>query len=92
MAWEETQIFLLLWLTVLANFMYFGFNHPEGFLWGFLLGIQSIPYGAALATSVASSMPTIQLRLPWRSRRYLLRWRLAQRRRSMGASGNRVSS
>jgi exo-beta-1,3-glucanase (GH17 family)/cellulose synthase/poly-beta-1,6-N-acetylglucosamine synthase-like glycosyltransferase len=92
MAWEETQIFLLLWLTVLANFIFFGFNHPEGFLWGFLLGIQSIPYGAALATSVASSMPTIQIRLPWRSRRYLLRWRLAQRRRSLGSAGNRVSS
>ncbi len=64
MAWEETQIFLLLLVSAIASFWFFGPHNPEGTLWAVLLLVQSIPYGAALATSMASCMPRLDLVLP----------------------------
>lgn len=80
MAWEETQIFLLLWLCALLTWWRFGLSSPEALLWGLLLAVQALPYGAALATSLANCAPRAHLYLPqlgsvlprWRSG--MLRW------------------
>ena len=64
MAMEETQIFILLWASAAASVWFFGIHNPEGMLWASLLLVQSIPYGAALATSMASSMPRLHQMAP----------------------------
>ena len=82
MAWEETQIFGLLLLSAGASVWFFGSDHPEGMLWAALLLVQSIPYGAALATSMASCMPRLNLGVPKFSsmRRW---WHIVPRRTPM---------
>ncbi len=60
MAWEETQVFLLLVLTVGAFLWQAGAQSPDALLWAALLAVQSFPYGAALVTSLTSSMPRLR--------------------------------
>ncbi|BCR06045.1 glycosyl transferase [Desulfuromonas versatilis] len=85
MAWEETQIMLLLWLTAVASLWFFGLDNVEGLLWAALLLVQSIPYASALLTSLASTLPRVHLVLP-RFGSGLLRmlWNPRPRRTPMG--------
>ncbi|WP_305044857.1 glycosyltransferase [Geoalkalibacter sp.] len=76
MAWEEWQICALLWLSAGATWWRFGLGSPEALLWGVLLLVQSLPYGAALLTSMANCMPTAHLRVA--------RWLTLARRSSLG--------
>ena len=69
--------YVLLWASAAASVWFFGADNPEGLLWAALLIVQSLPYGAALLTSMAGSMPRLHqavprffgfLARPWRPR------------------------
>ena len=63
----------------------FGWDTPQAVLWAVLLLVQAFPYGAALMTSLAGSMPRLHLVLPqlgtsaWR-----WWWQLGERRTPLG--------
>ena len=84
MAWEEWQIGFLLWACALAVVWRFGVSSPEALLWASLLLVQSLPYGAALLTSLANCIPSAHPKMAqWRSalrvRRRLVRMRIRRR-------------
>ena len=70
MAWEELQLLLLLWLAGGAVLWRFGADNPEALLWLGLMGVQSLPYLAAVYTSLANTVPGLHP-LRWRLKRYL---------------------
>lgn len=51
-----------LWLAAAAIVAVFGHENRDAFLWAGLLVVQSLPYLAALATSMINVMPAIRLR------------------------------
>jgi hypothetical protein len=54
---EESTILALLGLGALAIFFRYGTDDVEALLWIALLGVQSLPYVASLATSMVNAMP-----------------------------------
>lgn len=56
-AWEESQMLLLLWAAIIGVGYRFGLDHQEALVWMAMLGIQSIPYLAALLVSLISTLP-----------------------------------
>lgn len=81
MAWEELQIFSLIWIMVVANFWRFGTHHHEARLWGALLAVQSLPYLAAMLTSLASTLPQFHIALAGMGQRALGRVWISRKRR-----------
>lgn len=73
MAWEEAQILTLLLFTAVVFLWRYGMTSGDALLWAGLLTVQAFPYAAALATSIAGSMPRLHLVLPER-RSAALRW------------------
>jgi len=65
MAREESCMLLMLLVTQLAVVYRFGADNLNAVLWLALLAIQSLPYAAALITSMANCFP--RLRAPLRS-------------------------
>jgi exo-beta-1,3-glucanase (GH17 family)/cellulose synthase/poly-beta-1,6-N-acetylglucosamine synthase-like glycosyltransferase len=70
MAWEELQLLVLLWLAGGAVLWRFGADNREALLWLVLMGVQSLPYLAALYTSLANSVPGM-LPLRWHFKEYI---------------------
>ncbi|MEW6218424.1 MAG: glycosyltransferase [Thermodesulfobacteriota bacterium] len=72
MAWEELELFGILWLSALCILFRYGLDFPEAVLWSAVLIVQSAPYGSALATSLANAMPQLSWRrllaVDWRRR------------------------
>jgi hypothetical protein len=59
---EEIALMLGLWGAALAIVIAFGHENRDAFLWAGLLAVQSLPYLAALATSMINVMPALRLR------------------------------
>jgi hypothetical protein len=57
MAWQEMALFGLALVAALATFAAYGPYNQEAKLWIIMLLVQSIPYGAALATSLVAALP-----------------------------------
>ncbi len=57
MAAEELTMLGLLWGGCIAVLAVYGPNHPEALLWATVLAVQSLPYVAALALSMANAFP-----------------------------------
>jgi hypothetical protein len=58
MAGEELTMMALLWSAALAIVLMFGTYHVEAMLWVSVLLVQSSPYLAALALSLANAFPS----------------------------------
>jgi exo-beta-1,3-glucanase (GH17 family)/cellulose synthase/poly-beta-1,6-N-acetylglucosamine synthase-like glycosyltransferase len=58
MAREESLAMVALWLASLGTVLRFGVQGAEVTLWAVVLVAQSLPYAAALATSLANALPT----------------------------------
>ncbi len=58
---EEIGLMLGLWGAALAIVIVFGHENRDAFLWAGLLAVQSLPYLAALATSMINVMPALRL-------------------------------
>ena len=69
MAWEETQMLILVWLAASAVLLRYGLENQEALIWVGLLLVQSIPYLAALVSSLVNSMPTLSVVSPSRNKR-----------------------
>jgi cellulose synthase/poly-beta-1,6-N-acetylglucosamine synthase-like glycosyltransferase/exo-beta-1,3-glucanase (GH17 family) len=59
---EEIGLMLGLWLTALGIVVVFGGENRDAFLWSGLLAVQSLPYVAALITSMVNAMPHLHFR------------------------------
>ena len=59
---EEIGLMLGLWLAAAAIVAAFGHENRDAFLWAGLLAVQSLPYLAALATSMINVLPALRLR------------------------------
>jgi hypothetical protein len=59
MAWEEMLIFLTFCLSSVAIVSRHGTDNPEILLWIGVMLIQSLPYGAALLTSMINVIPAL---------------------------------
>jgi hypothetical protein len=59
---EEIGLMLGLWGAAIAIVIVFGHENRDAFLWAGLLAVQSLPYLAALATSMINVMPALRLR------------------------------
>jgi len=59
MAWEEMLIFLTFCLSSAAIISRHGTDNPEILLWVGVMLIQSLPYGAALLTSMINVIPAL---------------------------------
>ena len=57
MAWQEMALFGTALVAALATFAAYGPYNQEAKLWIIMLLVQSIPYGAALATSLVAVLP-----------------------------------
>ncbi len=62
MAREEIALMAALWGAALAIVLAFGHHNRDAFLWSGLLVVQSLPYLAALMTSLINAFPEIHLR------------------------------
>ncbi|MBI1208487.1 MAG: glycosyltransferase [Azospirillum sp.] len=62
MAQEELVLMSGLWLAALATVLVFGHENRDAFLWAGLLCVQSLPYLAALTTSMINVFPEFTLR------------------------------
>lgn len=62
MAREEIALMMGLWLAALAIVVIFGHQNRDAFMWSGLLVVQSLPYVAALATSLTNAFPDLLLR------------------------------
>jgi hypothetical protein len=58
MAREESLAMVALWLASLGTVLRFGVQGAEVTLWAVVLVAQSLPYAAALVTSMANTLPT----------------------------------
>jgi len=56
---EEIGLMLGLWLSALAIVLAFGHENRDAFMWSGLLMVQSLPYLAALMTSLIASLPDL---------------------------------
>jgi hypothetical protein len=61
MVWEEVRIMLLLWFAALSVVLRFGTTEWESNVWVVILLVQSVPYAAALFTSLANVVTAEQL-------------------------------
>jgi exo-beta-1,3-glucanase (GH17 family)/cellulose synthase/poly-beta-1,6-N-acetylglucosamine synthase-like glycosyltransferase len=61
MASEESLLMLLQWLCALAVLIAKGWHDLDARIWALVLIVQSMPYFAALITSLVSAMPTENL-------------------------------
>jgi hypothetical protein len=59
MAWEEMLIFLTFCLSSATIINRHGTDNPEILLWIGVMLIQSLPYGAALLTSMINVVPAL---------------------------------
>lgn len=59
MAREEIALLTCLWLAALAIVLVFGRENRDAFMWAGLLVVQSLPYMAALITSMINVFPEI---------------------------------
>ncbi|MBY0429601.1 MAG: glycosyltransferase, partial [Rhodospirillales bacterium] len=57
MAREETTLMLLQWIAAVMVLWYADPGDPDARLWALVLGVQSLPYAAALITSLISVLP-----------------------------------
>jgi cellulose synthase/poly-beta-1,6-N-acetylglucosamine synthase-like glycosyltransferase/exo-beta-1,3-glucanase (GH17 family) len=60
MAREEIALMAGLWLAALAIVVIFGHQNRDAFMWSGLLVVQSLPYVAALATSLINAFPDLK--------------------------------
>lgn len=58
MASEETALMVLQLASAAAILIAYGWNDLDARLWALVLGVQSIPYAAALVTAIVSATPT----------------------------------
>ncbi|MDD2814145.1 MAG: glycosyltransferase [Thiotrichaceae bacterium] len=61
MVWEEVRIMLLLWFAALSVLLRFGTTEWESNVWVTILLVQSVPYAAALFTSLANVVTAEQV-------------------------------
>lgn len=61
MAWEETLLFILLWLSALSVWSVFGVEDPEAKLWAIVMMAQSLPCAAAMVTAAVNVLGGIKL-------------------------------
>ncbi|HWA90821.1 MAG TPA: glycosyltransferase [Rhizomicrobium sp.] len=54
--WQETTLFALCLLAVASVAATHGFDDPSAWLWMVMLTVQSIPYGATVATALLSAV------------------------------------
>ena len=59
MAKEETMLMLLHWLAAGAVVWADKTQDPEARIWALVLVVQSVPFAAALVTSMMSAMPSL---------------------------------
>jgi cellulose synthase/poly-beta-1,6-N-acetylglucosamine synthase-like glycosyltransferase/exo-beta-1,3-glucanase (GH17 family) len=64
MAREEIGLMLALWGAGLAIIIVFGHENRDAFMWSGLLVVQSLPYLAALITSLINSFPELHFGRP----------------------------
>ncbi|MGH6875803.1 MAG: beta-(1-3)-glucosyl transferase, partial [Rhizomicrobium sp.] len=55
LVWQETSLFALCLLAIVAMIFVRGFDDPAARLWMTMLGIQSLPYAATLITACVSA-------------------------------------
>lgn len=60
MAREEIALMVGLWAAALAIVVIFGHQNRDAFMWSGLLVVQSLPYVAALATSLINAFPDLK--------------------------------
>lgn len=60
MAREEIALMAGLWAAALAIVVIFGHQNRDAFMWSGLLVVQSLPYVAALATSLINAFPDLK--------------------------------
>jgi len=58
MASEETALMLSQWICAIVILSIKGWNDIDARMWALVLGVQSIPYAAALTTAMISALPT----------------------------------
>lgn len=61
MAWEETLLFILLWLSALSVWTVFGIDDPEAKLWAVVMMAQSLPCAAAMVTAAVNVLGGLKL-------------------------------
>ena len=61
MASEETVLMLSQWFSAILILSVKGWNDIDARMWALVLGVQSIPYAAALTTAMISALPTEEL-------------------------------
>jgi exo-beta-1,3-glucanase (GH17 family)/cellulose synthase/poly-beta-1,6-N-acetylglucosamine synthase-like glycosyltransferase len=54
--WQETVLFSLCMAALAATFLTRGFDDPAAVLWMVMLGVQSLPYAASIATAAFSAL------------------------------------
>jgi exo-beta-1,3-glucanase (GH17 family)/cellulose synthase/poly-beta-1,6-N-acetylglucosamine synthase-like glycosyltransferase len=64
MTWEEVSLCLLQWLGASAVLYTYGTHDHDARLWALVLVVQSLPYLAAVITSVISATPALSVRKP----------------------------
>lgn len=64
MAREEIGLMLGLWVAALAIVLVFGHENRDAFMWSGLLVVQSLPYLAALITSLINAFPEMRFGRP----------------------------
>ncbi|WP_029007446.1 glycosyltransferase family 2 protein [Azospirillum halopraeferens] len=61
MAREEIALLVSLWAAALAIVLVFGHENRDAFMWAGLLVVQSLPYLAALITSLINAFPDFRI-------------------------------
>ena len=62
MAFEESLLFILLWLSAVSIWTVYSHDDPEAKLWVVVMLAQSLPYGAALLTAAVNAVGALKLR------------------------------
>ena len=62
MTWEEVSLCLLQWAGASAVLYTYGTHDLDARLWALVLVVQSLPYLAAVITSVISATPALSVR------------------------------
>jgi hypothetical protein len=64
MAWEELVLLSALMLSVIIIFITYGLQNQSALIWGCMLTVQSLPYWAALYTSMINVLPQMRATPP----------------------------
>jgi hypothetical protein len=60
--WQEVTLFVLCMCALAATFLTRGFADPAAVLWMVMLGVQSLPYAASIATAAFSALANASAR------------------------------